>query len=513
MSGLSLLGIPLPADDAQLRQPASATTGRRIAVIDIGSNSVRFVVYDRLARTANCMHNEKTICCIGRNVANTGLLYKEGCDMALESLARYRVLADKLGVVMREAVATAAARDALNGPEFVRAAEKAWGGPVRVLAGEDEARLAGEGVLCAIPEADGVVGDLGGGSLDMVKVRQGRTGKAVSYPFGPLRLMDLSRGDVDKARKLVDGEIGKLASFWPAGEKSFYAVGGIWRALARVDMLRENYPMHVLQYYTMPPDRALELCTLLSRQGRKSLELLSVVSKRRAETLPYGAIVLQAVLEAAKFREIVICAGGVREGLIFEKLPDVERTKDPLIDFAWAENVRQSRSPVFTPEIFQWSTPLFADETAGQRRLRQAALLFCDLGWRRHPDYRAAGTYTEVLNMPFGGADHRARAFIATSVFHRYSGYGEMPDQYEVTGLLSREEETLALRIGLASRLAFDLSPAAPGELGLYRLKTTPAKVVLEVPARRDMVADETVQRRLGALAGAMDRKGEILVG
>jgi exopolyphosphatase/guanosine-5'-triphosphate,3'-diphosphate pyrophosphatase len=490
----------------------SPTADKRVAIIDIGSNSVRFVVYEKLARTAFSVHNEKSICCIGRNIANTGLLYKEGCDLALEALSRYRVLAARLNVGIRDAVATAAARDALNGAEFVRDAEKAWGAPVRILSGGEEAHLAGEGVLASIPEADGVVGDLGGGSLDMVKVKAGHTGKAASLPFGPLRLADHSKGDVEKARKIISVGMEGISAFWPAGEKSFYAAGGIWRALARVDMLREAYPLHVLQHYAIPAGRALDLCNLLSRQGRKSLELMTVVSKRRAELLPFGAAVLAGVLSASKFKEVVISAGGVREGLIFDKLPPDERAKDPLIDFAAHENDRQSRAPAHGFEMFSWSAPLFFDEPAAMRRLRQAALLLSDIGWRRHPDYRAAGSYAEVLNMPFGGASHPARTFVATAVFYRYAGDTEVPAHMEVSGLLDRQEQRLALRIGFAARLAFDLSGTAPGELANYRLKVTPAKVILEVPAKRAMIADETVQRRLGALAVVMDRQGEILI-
>jgi exopolyphosphatase / guanosine-5'-triphosphate,3'-diphosphate pyrophosphatase len=511
MSGLSILGVPLPADDGT--GSLSLDAGKRVAIIDIGSNSVRFVVYEKLARTAFSVHNEKSICCIGKSVAATGMLYKEGCDLALAALRRYRQLAGKLNVGTRVAVATAAARDAVNGAEFVRAAERAWGAPIRILTGEEEARLAGEGVLSGIPDADGVVGDLGGGSLDMVRVRLGRTGKAVSLPFGPLRLLDLSKGDIDKARKLVDGEFEKNAGFWPVGENTFYVVGGIWRALARVDMLRENYPLHVLQHYVIPAGRAVELCALLSRQGRKSMELLSVVSKRRAELLPFGAVVLHSVLMASNFREVAVCAAGVREGLIYERLPFDERVKDPLIDFAINENVRQSRAPSLAHEMFGWSAPMFADENAAQRRLRQAAFLFCDIGWRRHPDYRAAGSYTEVLNLPFGGATHAERTFLATAVFHRYAGDTEVPAHLDVSGLIGNDDVWRALRIGLVARLAFDLSASASGELGHYKLKATPSKITLEVPLKREAVADDTVQRRLGLLAGAMRREAEIRVG
>ena len=508
-----MTGSPiLPADLEDALPRTTASLKGRVAVVDIGSNSVRLVVYEGLSRTAATVHNEKTICSIGRDLGVTGQLHKDGVELALEALRRFKVLTDRLNVAMREAVATAAARDASNGADFVRRAEAAWGAPVRVLAGDEEARLAGEGVLAAIPDADGLAADLGGGSLDMVAVKGGRTGEALSLPIGPLRLMAQSKGEFDKARQIVDEALAKWPQAKALDHRTLYVVGGIWRSVARVDMLREEYPLHMLQQYIIPYGRALELCTVLAKQGRKSLELLTAVSKRRMELLPYGAIVLQRLLMAARFKEVVVSANGVREGLLHARLPQDERAKDPLIEFASIENASLSRAAAHALEMFHWATPLFGDENAEQRRLRLAASLLSDIGWRRHPDYRARGTYAEVLNMPFAGADHRARKFIATAVFHRYSGDGEMPSDLQVRGLLDKHDQQRALHVGLAARLAFDLSGSAAGELGNYRLRLTPTKVLLEVPKRRSAIADDTVMKRMGALGSAMDRNAEILV-
>lgn len=509
MSGSPLLPVDY-SDVAQTR--AAAAQKGRIGIVDIGSNSVRFVVFEALSRSPFTVHNEKAICSIGRDLGTSGMLYREGVERALEALRRYRLLSDKLGVTVREAVATAAARDALNGAEFVRRAEAAWGAPVRVLTGEEEARLAGEGVLASIPDADGLTADLGGGSLDMVTIRAGRTFDALSLPFGPLRLLDLSKGDLDRTRQLVDYELAKWLPLRVLDGKTLYLVGGIWRSVARVDMLREEYPLHMLQQYTIPYGRAVELCTVLGKQGRKSLELLTAVSKRRMELLPYGAIVLQRLLAAAKFKEVIVSANGVREGMLFAKLPAEERAKDPLIDYATLENARFSRSPAHAVEMFNWAAPLFGDENTYYRRLRLAASLFSDLGWRRHPDHRTRGTYEDVLNMPFGGADHRARAFIAAAIYHRYAGDQPMPGDLRLPGMLEKHEEKRALRIGLTSRLAFDLSASAAGELAAYKLRMTPSKVILEVPKRRSAIADDTVGKRLWALGEALDRNAEIQV-
>jgi exopolyphosphatase/guanosine-5'-triphosphate,3'-diphosphate pyrophosphatase len=483
-----------------------------VAIVDIGSNSVRIVIYESQTRTPAALDNEKAICAIGRDMVTTGRLHAEGCALALRALARFKLLADGLEVGVREAVATAAARDAQNGKEFIARAEAVWGAPVRVLSGEEEARLAAHGVLAGIPDAEGLVADLGGGSLDMVTVRKGATGSAFTLPYGPLRLMDLARGDVDRARDLVDHGLEQLDGLKDGGGSRIYAVGGIWRSLARVDMDREEYPLHVLHEYAIPRGRALELCRLLSRQSRKSLDKIKVVSKRRLESLPAGAIVLERLLHATSAKEVVVSAYGLREGLLFAGLSEEERAKDPLLEFAAGVNARMSRSADHARQLYQWSAPLFVDDASESRRIREATFLFSDIGWRRHPDDRVLGAFRDVLNAPFAGADHRTRTLIASGVFHRYSGDEEFPRDQPEASLLREEDSPLALRIGLAARLGFWLSASAPAELAQYRLRMTPSRVILEVPRRLEVNAGEPTLKRVAVLAASFGRKGEILV-
>lgn len=484
-----------------------------VGIVDIGSNSVRLVIYENLSRTPAVVHNEKAICAIGRSMVTTGELHEEGMALALEALSRFRMLADAHRVEIREAVATAAARDAGNGNEFVRRAEAAWGGPIRVLSGEEEARLAAEGVLSGSPKAAGLVADLGGGSLDMVTVGNGATGDALTLPFGPLRLMDVAKGNADRARGIVDDGLDAIAKLKSLEGGTLYAVGGVWRSFARVDMEEVGYPIHVLHGYQIPRARALKLCKVVAQLSRKSLDKMKIVSRRRAESLPYGAIVLERLLLATDLKDVNISAYGLREGLLFEKLSAEERARDPLIEFAAATNGRVSRAPAHANEIFDWSTPLFANERSDERRVRQAALLFSDVGWRRHPDDRALGAFQQVLTAPFAGAGHRARAVIAAAVYYRYSGDEDFPRELALGELLSADDTALARRIGLAARLAFSLSASAVGELPHYKLRLTPTRVLLDVPRRRASIAGEPVQKRLGDIAAALGRKGEILIG
>ncbi len=507
-------GTTTPSADARAPSPPKPRARGRgpIAVVDIGSNSVRLVIYEAETRAAATLHNEKSICGIGRDMVTSGRLHAEGCAMALEALARFKMLADGLNVTVREAVATAAARDATNGADFVRRAEAAWGAPVRVLSGEEEARIAAEGVVAGIPHADGLVADLGGGSLDMVSVRGGRTGDPFTLPLGPLRLMDAAKGDPDKARKLVDDGLSRL-NLMGLKDRSLYAVGGIWRSFARVDMEAIEYPLHVLQEYEIPRGRALKLCRVLAGLSKKSVEKMKVVSKRRAESLPYGAIVLERLLLACDLKSVVISAYGLREGILYARLSPEERGLDPLLEFAEGYNARQARSPGHAQEMFDWMAALFGDETPELRRIRRAVCLFSDVAWRRHPDDRAIGSFGQVLTAPFAGADHRARALIATAVHHRYSGDEDFPREIANADLLNKDDEERSLRIGLACRLAFALSASSTDALPHYKLRVTPAKIVLDIPRRHEAIAGEPVQKRLGALATAFGRKGEILIG
>jgi exopolyphosphatase / guanosine-5'-triphosphate,3'-diphosphate pyrophosphatase len=487
-------------------------TNRPVAVVDIGSNSVRLVIFEGRRRAAAMLHNEKAVCAIGRHMVRKGRLDDEGIELALQALKRFQELCEGHGVRDCHAVATAAARDAENGPDFIRRAEKMLGSNIAVLSGEDEARIAAEGVLAGIPGAEGLVADLGGGSLDMAQVAQSRTGEAATLPYGPLRLMDLADDSTSRARDLVDKGLEHLAVMKGLKGRALYAVGGIWRAFARVDMEKEKYPLHVLHHYVIPASRALKLCKVVSGLGRKSLEKMLSVPRRRAEALPYGAVVMERLIELGGLKEVVISAYGLREGVFYRQLAPEERAKDPLLEYAADLNARISRAPGHAEEVFNWMTPLFAGESKAAARVRRAACLMCDIGWRRHPDDRATGAFAQILRGPYAGADHHERGSIATAVYYRYAGEDDFPEDINVTGLLGDDGATYALRVGLAARLAFALTSAIEGQLPHMPLKLTSETVTLQVPSRRKALLGETVEKRLDQLAEAFGRRAEAAV-
>lgn len=488
----------------------NADTANPVAIVDIGSNSVRLVIFEGLSRNPYTIFNEKALCAIGRGMVSSGKLDKDGVKHALETLGRYRAIATALGIKKMQVVATAAVRDAKNGAPFVEEVEAICGGKIRVLSGEEEAQLAAYGVISGIPEADGLVGDLGGGSLEIVPVHKSQIiGQGTTLPFGPLRLIDVSGGRVDRARTIVDEGLKHVTGFDKTKGKALYAVGGVWRNLARLHM-GPKYPVHILHEYEIPRGEAIRLCELIAQQSRRSLERMNI-AKRRAEALPFGAVVMERLLRATELSRVIISAYGVREGLLYAQLPDAVKAQDPLIETCkeWAE--RQGRGGSAGDEVTAFLAPLFEEETPAARRLRRAACLLSDIGWRHHPDYRAEITFSEIIQGVLAGTSHPGRVMIALAVFYRYAG------EIDLTGPMKRYADFMgtdlqlnAIRIGLGARLAYNLIGPSTDMLAEFGLKVTGKELTLIVPKRRQGLVGETVEKRLGDLAEALNKTPKI---
>ncbi len=347
---------------------------------------------------------------------------------AFAALRRFRALARQIGAKQVFAVATAAAREAANGEDFIDRAEAAVGAGIDVLSGKEEARYAALGVIAGIPEADGIAGDLGGGSLELIDIKDGKLRDGVTLPIGPLRLIDMSGGSINRARKIVDEYFDKAKILDKLKGRSFYAVGGTWRNLARLHMAQNKYPLHVLHHYTMTRQQATAVADLVSGLSPSSLKDIREVSRSRADTMPYGALVLNRLLEHSKPKDVVVSVYGVREGLLYSKLPRRKMQADALLSSCWDFARRYARSPEHELELCDWTDQLFGDaglkENPAERRLRYAACLLADIGWRAHPDYRAERSLGMISQAAFVGVDHPGRVFLALTVYLSLRGPG-----------------------------------------------------------------------------------------
>lgn len=492
-------------------------TGGRFGIVDLGSNSVRLVVYAGVERNPVLVFNEKVMAGLGRSLASTGRLDPKGIERALDALRRFMALREQIGITTLIAAATAAVRDAEDGADFLDRAEKICGFKIMLLSGLDEARISAQGVLSGIPKADGLVGDLGGGSLELVPVADGKPGDGATLPLGPLRLMDLSHGSLAEAETVVERAFGEQEWLKNYQGKPIYAVGGVWRNLARIHMAQRNYPIHVLHQYVIPARDAADISRVIEKLGPKSLAQIPDVSERRVEALPFGALVLDKLISASRAKEIVVSAYGLREGLLFERLDKKEQQKDPLIEGCRDLAGRLARFPQHGNEFFKWTEPLFADgvlgETPEEARLRHAACILADIGWYVHPDYRAHHAMTQILLAPFSGIDHQGRLYLARVGYHRHEGRGEPEMLGNLSAYIPERDNERALILGLALRLAFTLSGATMGMLPKTRFDVGKNSLTLVLPKKYEALGGEIVAKRLAALAKALGRKSDIKVG
>jgi exopolyphosphatase/guanosine-5'-triphosphate,3'-diphosphate pyrophosphatase len=482
------------------------TTGvgqRKVGVIDIGSNSVRLVVYDGEQRVPLAVFNEKVLCGLGRHIATTGRLDEDAQDMALVTLRRFAALIREMDVERVEMVATAAVREADNGTEFIDRVVATTAMPVRVLSGEDEARYAAAGVLSAMPEASGLVGDLGGGSLELVCVDDGATSDWATLPLGSLRLADMAGNDLGAAAKMVDEALAELPWLNDCKGRALYLVGGAWRSLANLHMVQTGHPLRILHRYTMRRKAMADMTRAVSRMSRASLERAPNVSKKRLEALPLAALVLNRVLRVAKPEWLVASGYGLREGLLFSHLDPVTRATDPLISVCRTLAAKMGRFPEHGDELMSWIAPLFEDRP--YERLRLAACLLSDIGWRTHRAYRAEQAVLAILRGSFMGTDHPGRALLGLAIWVRYGGAKEGNENFNVFDiLLDNEQRGIAEIMGLALRLGNRLSGGVPGLLGGTCLVVSEDELILRLTVDRGPLQGEAVEKHLQALGRAL---------
>lgn len=482
----------------------------RIAVIDIGSNSLRLVVFERLGATLLPLLNEKVMCGLGRGIARTGRLNREGVALAYANLQRFVALARALKVDHLMAIATAAVREASDGREFAAEIERQCGLPVRIVDGAEEARLSAAGVLVGIPEADGVVGDLGGGSVELVRINGARAkdrggpaiGDGISLPLGPLRLAELD-GDPRAILDAITRSMQGADLLRTAAGKTLFLVGGAWRAIARLHMEQAHYPLHIIHHYTVHRRSAEAFLEIVAGMSRRSLERITTVNRKRLELVPLAALILRELIAVGAPERIVFSAYGLREGYAYALLPP-QPDIDPLIAACIGVAASQSRGRSDGDKLEAWTAPVFGDLPTLSRRLHRAACWLSDIAWTEHPDYRAEQAFTRSLRMPIGAIDHRERVFIASVLHARYGGPPDDPIKVPTRPLLDDHEAAEARNLGLALRLAYTLCGGALGLLDEVRLSRDDDALRLELPASGSLFQGEAVERRLAALGRAL---------
>jgi exopolyphosphatase / guanosine-5'-triphosphate,3'-diphosphate pyrophosphatase len=472
--------------------------------VDIGSNSVRLVVYEELGRAPLPRFNEKSLCRLGEGLAETEAIAQDGFRRTVEATRRFHAIAQAMGVERVDATATEAVRRAVNGPDLVAAILAETGLKVRILSGSEEAHFAALGVISGFFRPIGLVGDMGGGSVEFAEAVDDHVGDdRASLPLGALPVEAMMRAGLADAKKRVDQLLVEGLSRFPQHE-TFYAVGGGWRALAKAQMTAAKAPVQVVHGYRLETSVARDFAKRIARTPVATLATTPGVSVRRARTLPAAAFMLDRILKRLKVESVVFSALGLREGFIYAQLDSADRYLDPLVEGAQLIGLPLARVPEFPESLAPWTAQLFPGEAPAQTRLRVAVCALSDMAWRDHPDLRADESFRRILQFPFIGVDHAERVFIAAAMHSRYDGDFEAPCLSPAVDLLNADARRRAQILGRAILLAYRFSGGAPAVLKASALSVEGRRVVLHVDKAARAPDSEVVRDRLKSLAKAL---------
>lgn len=490
---------------------------RPISVIDIGSNSIRLVIYEGVARSPTVLFNEKMLAGLGRGIVSTGRLDPEAVTRSMSEFRRFRALSEQAGAEQLHVIATAAAREAENGPDFIRRAEDVLGAEIRVLSGREEAGYSALGVISGFHNADGVTGDLGGGSLELVDVRGETIGDGITLPLGGLRLQDMSANSPSASAQIARRELARASLLEGGQGRTFYAVGGTWRNLARLHMNMTNYPLSVMHHYEMGIESSAAFLKQVARGDIDKMQGIEGVSKARRALLPYGAAVLQEIVAAMRPSRIVVSALGVREGFLLSLLRPEEQRADPLISAAEELALLRARSVTHAHELVDWTADSLAAfgiiENEEERRYRHAACLLADIGWRAHPEYRGTQSLNIIAHASFIGVDHPGRVFLALTNAYRNDGVFDDSIAPEIKVLATPALVERARLLAAMMRVVYLLTASMPGVMSRLRWERRDnGALALLVPASHAGLLGERPVGRMAQLAKVSGRKLELTV-
>ncbi len=486
----------------------------KIAVIDLGSNSVRMVVYDGLKRTPLPLFNEKVLCGLARGMSETGKLNPIGIESAKRAVRRFCFISRSMNVKKIYTLATSAVRDASDGELFREELEKYNDISVKVISGEEEARLSTLGILSSIYDPEGVVGDLGGGSLEVSFItrnphRKFDIGGFKSFPIGPLRLKNKESSNSKQVLRTIDSYLEDLPLFKEFRGSGFYAVGGGFRALAKIHITKNNYPLRVLHNYKVKTDELKTTIDSILKMSPAQLKSIHVVSENRIETLTNTALIASRIISHLKPSHFVFSVHGIREGFLHDLLSDSEKMEDPLIACAtdMIEHISTDARgvwPKFGYELFEWMSPLFNKEPIQVTRLRLAACILSRIAWYEHTEYRAEMAFRTILDSEIAGISHSERVFLATAAYHRYKSTADKNVTAKIHSLLTKEQIKAARIIGLTVRLGMNITGGAPDVIKHSTISRDKSKLIISCSGDYSELIGETVDKRFKKLADAL---------
>lgn len=493
-----LFGRPLFKD-------ASARALARVGVVDVGSNSVRLVVFDGAARSPAYFYNEKIMCALGAGLSDTGHLNPSGRVRALNALCRFQRLAQGMGLADLTVVATAAVRDASDGAAFRADVLRETGLIVRIIDGREEARLSAQGVLLGWPGSYGLVCDIGGSSMELAEIFGGVVGRRETSDLGPLKLQTMKGGKKTRHAH-IKATMERLQNAMGVQRDRLFLVGGSWRAIAKVDMYRRGYPLQVLHEYRMTSKSVRQTARFIeAHPDHEALRAACGISSTRMALVPLATEVLVRLVKTFKPKDIAVSSYGIREGMLYEQMPQPLRDRDPLIEACYFAESKDARMPGFGKLLFEFIQPLFKSAPFARKRLIKAACLLHDVSWRAHPDYRAEVCFDNATRANLGGLKHAERIFLGLALLHRYTNTREGTHFEELYELVDEKTRAQAEILGKAMRFGAMLWMDKDANLGEFRWFPKKKQLELHLSPHAMPLFGEVAEARLNSLALSLE--------
>lgn len=474
---------------------------KRVAIVDIGSNSVRMIVYHGTKRIPLPLFNEKYMCALGKGIVKTGKLNPKGVVEAKAAIARFVLMARRMEVESLDILATAAVRDASDGMDFVQAIEQAHGVKVQVLSGERESELGAKGILTSIHEPLGLAADLGGGSMEVAQIERTRVGKVASLHLGSLRMLEESDGKASAIEKLIEKKLAEVSWLKDAHPHMVYGIGGGFRTLAKLHMKKTHYPLPIVHEYQLSRRSIVQLTEKLCSMKTDEIAQLPGISQKRAPLMIPTALALSHLMQHTGAPAVMFSVSGVREGFFYDMLHEGVQEEDGLIASAKDLAALVGLTGAYAKELAQWMQPLFPLEPVPWKRLRDALCILSELAWSIDPIFRAQWAYHRIIQSSLKGMDHKERIMLALALYHRYQFKWKKTRPEHA--LVDERERLWAKVVGTAAALAFELTGGKAGTLYHATLSVVDGTVKLTLDQEASPLRTEIVEKRVEGLGEA----------
>ena len=449
-------------------------------------------------RVPRLIYSEKVFCSLAKNLEIDNKIPKKNFKQAINVIKRFYKIAADIGSNEVIIFATAAVREAENGVKLKKEIESITKKEMIVLSENDEVKLSSQGVLSSFPNANGIIADLGGGSLELSFVINGVIQNYRSLKIGVVRFLNLFLKDKNGFEKSIKKELNKITWFKGDPDTTLYLVGGSFRSLAKLHIWATDYPLSIVHGYTIKKDEALNVIDLASNVRSKTIKEIPDIEQERSKTIPVAGQILKFLLKKIYLKKIIFCSQGLREGFIFSLLPPEEKKVDPLI-FSSKKISKNFDNSFFDGElIFNWLQPIFQNENENFKRIRLALSHLSELSyWQNFKDIQANYALNTVLYYPFLSITHEQRVFLAMSIYISCGGKLLNTDILKFSRLLKKDATNAARVLGQSIKLSYLVSGGLYKNLEKFRIEAKNNEIFLITPNKKILKTSTKIQKTL----------------